>query len=313
MRANLQGTTTKASKVLGALLKELPTAELGSCTTTAPLHLSFSYQYIFARRVLTSGRGAPSLENFWQRVRDSPSALAATVEAISAYHLPSALQERTTTFIGDSLMMHIKAFSPGDPTRPCFPGWPALVGAKSLQQFSVEALETFSKQPSPFVQSEEEQLSASMPFSMLLSSAAVEGRLSETQYSALLTIDAILVPLRAMAEGLNRSPWSDIVSFASLLERSSSHFELHGSMPRARHEAHGAAQRAVMAVVRQGTALLQLRAAAPAQRQRAVRRARRGGFLKVITLSTGSCCRLKILNEVLKERHTKWLIPCSYA
>lgn len=120
-------------------------------------------------------------------------------------------------------------------------------------------------------------------FKYFLSCAVCTDAVSTARLRALATHAAILEPLRAASDG--RAGFSAVNTSASFLagawlEIASQKTQANDSF-RIIPEEHAAARSAVMAAMRQGAALLQLRAVAVSQLQRAVRRARRGGFLQV--------------------------------
>lgn len=131
------------------------------------------------------------------------------------------------------------------------------------------------------------------PFRGFLASALSAGKLSEARLRVLLLRQHVLAPLQVAAgrahpvAGVTHDSQSFLTG--ALNEITTQHFK-SGGLSDDSPAAHMAAQSAVMAIAGalwQGVVLLQLRAVAPAQRERAIRRARREGFLQVRPLSDG--------------------------
>lgn len=122
---------------------------------------------------------------------------------------------------------------------------------------------------------------AYLPF---LAKAAEERRISEARLGALLTHDGLLVLLQEAAEGTADSAL--VIQSGIVLSHAWQHFSRTGRSPGGSPGALGAALSVTMAALRQGIAVLQLRAVPAAEKPRSVRRARRAGFLSVRPLTT---------------------------
>ena len=116
-------------------------------------------------------------------------------------------------------------------------------------------------------------------FICFFGSAALEDRVSEARLRVLLTHEAVLAPLRAIAEG--REAFMVAYYSAQVLRLGWLYYDTQQRIPEGSREAYAAAQVLVMGALRQLAAQLQVYAAAPEQRQRVARRARRAGFLQV--------------------------------
>lgn len=117
-------------------------------------------------------------------------------------------------------------------------------------------------------------------FLVFLATAVDKMKVSESRMGALLTHEGFLAPLRAVAErgeGFDEAPFSSGGLLAAWL-----HFEAQHRNPEGSPEAHDTARSAMLGAMRQAAALLQLGALASPQQQRAVRRARKAGFLHVV-------------------------------
>jgi hypothetical protein len=215
---------------------------------------------------------------FWQRVMERPSVLAATVEALQACRPSVYSQCHEVQLIFESLKVHIHALRPGNDGRRHFAGWTDMLGSDSLQRVSMEAIlpaSPSSQLPLPAVEAVQDT-AALVGF---LVDAALAGQVSEARLSALLTHEVLIALLKASAEG--RADFDAISIPVKLLIAAWRHFSAQRRSPGGSPAEHGAAQSAVLAALRQGTAMLLLREVAPAQQQRAVRRARREGYLQV--------------------------------
>ena len=221
-----------------------------------------------------------------------------------ACHKAELRQWRAGTIVGQTIGAHLASLAPENSDGRCFAGWAKLVGSVSLHQYAMDdiaapatsAASTGGRQhageasgsAAPSLGSAGDQQAAAqssqataetVPFIALLASAASARKLSAARLSALLTHGGVLAPLRAAAEG--HEAFRIVTPSLDLLAAGWAYFHEQRIRPRGSPEAHGAAQSAMLAALRQGFVLLQLRAAAPDQRQRAVRRARRRGYLLV--------------------------------
>lgn len=100
--------------------------------------------------------------------------------------------------------------------------------------------------------------------------------MSGARLGALVTDEVILEPLRRVAEG--SADLERLQACAFLFANAWQHLAMLRSIPGGCTEAHAALQSVMLAAMQQGAVL---RALVPAQQQRAVRRARRQGFLQV--------------------------------
>lgn len=284
---NLQATVTAGCKALAALLKAAPRDQLAECSKAAREYVTtFLRLFSAVQLVRSSPSAAPLVDRFWQQVMECPLALTAAADALRACHGCDATKNvRDLNLIGTAVYEHMDFLGPCNADGRQFSGLYEMFGSESLQQFAVEvlAVETASSRPS-LPPEEAQQLEISR---RVLVVAAEGGKISEARLSSLLAHEGILAPLQALAEG--RADFSDsndgsarFVEAAyrhiAARHRSSSGSQLAGP------ETHREAQRAVAGALRQGIVLLQLRAVVPSQRQRAVRRALREGFLRVRTV-----------------------------
>lgn len=229
---------------------------------------------------------APLVERFWQQVMEHPSSLAATAEALQACHTPQSVRFIDIIGFANVLGIHIAFMNSGDTWRYAA-AWADILASDSLQQYAMEALADVADWRQPNIQLDMSPRSGNLElagepmqwFSAFLAWAAISGEVSEARLSTLITHESILAPLRVMAEG--HGGLKGIHSSTLVLEAAWEHFGEMQRSPAGSPDVHGAAQRVILAALQQTAVLLQLGAMAPAQRYRAVRRARREGFLQV--------------------------------
>jgi hypothetical protein len=283
--ANMQAAAAAGGAALAALLGPSPRGhpEEWSDTVRDLLHC-FLQPFVLVWPLSESPSAATLVNKVWQRVMECPSALAATVEALQA--CPGGTDPifwlKDCALVSTAVDMHVAFLGPSNAAGRRFAGWPAVLGSGSLQQFAVDALvwEAPSRRP-PLPEEVEEQLTDSLStFRKFLGGAAQEDQISAARLRTLFAHEGILAALQAVAEGREEpegSNWPAARSSAILLNKAAIKLQAQRCSP----EAYTAVQGTMLGVIRQGAVLLQLTAVAPAQRQRAVRRARRDGFLQV--------------------------------
>lgn len=282
----MQSAAAAGSPALAALLKATPEAQLENGSTIARNILySFLSPVSMVRLVARHDSSALLVDKFWQRVKKYPAALAATVEALRACHQTDVDRFQDRYFVGEAVQSFADNLQPGSKYGRGVAAWTDVVGSDSLQQYAMDALTPQIWEASPSQSLTPEQLvqrqsqSGMEPFMSLLTAAAAEGKLCETRLRALLTHDSLLAPLRAAAEDCKA--FKSVRDPLMLLQTAWFHFRSKRVLPAGSPEAYLAAQTAMLEAARQGGALLQLRALAPAKQQRALRRALSGGFFQV--------------------------------
>lgn len=277
--ANLQAAAMAGSAALTELLREATPAQVGRCRTHASMLLmAFRCPLELVHHLQKDPSAAPLVQKFWQRVVEHPSALAAEVEAGRACRDADSALLEYVVLVTDELQLHVEYLRPSqNGTTEYHAAWEVLMSSDSLQQFVMDAIPTLQY----FDSSSSTRLPAAKvarslkTITWFLCFAAVEGKLSAARLSTLLTHELIIAPIRALAEGSTGA--ESIIPSITVLEAGWEGRCSPGGSP----AAHRAAQSAVLGALRQTAALLQLQALPAAQRQRAVRRARRGGFLQV--------------------------------
>lgn len=275
--ANMQEAAASRAQALAALLRTAPQAQLSQCCRTAE-HLLENHlrSFMIVSLLQQSGKEQPLVNRFWRRVMECPSSLAATVEALEVCRVMALPEvdsrggQQCELLIAGTIEFHTVALQPGNTDGRHFPGWPDLVGSESLQQFAMDVLSPAAPERTVWSPSDVKGIALSF-----MANAGEAARMSETRLRALLTNGGLLAPLQAAAEGRADFTWAMMPVMILLSGCRQIHTPWDAS------EVHAPVQSALMAAMRQGTALLQLRAAPPPQQQRAVRRARREGFLQV--------------------------------
>ena len=202
------------------------------------------------------------------------------MEPLQACETDERRLRQDRSIVGPALRVLFVMVSQLQGFEPEFGCWAALTGSDSLQQYAIEALaqapprglsaEQLAKLPPADVE----------PFGLLLSFAANAGKISFARTSALVMNAGIAARLRAIAEGedgFHETSVLLLVAFTAAWDR----LNAAGHAPTGSAEEMEAAQSAMMAVLRQGSSLLQLHRMGPASHKRALRRAQRGGFYRV--------------------------------
>lgn len=284
--ANVHAAAAAGGTALAALLRAAPQAHLERCSATARnLLCCFLHPFQLVQYIGDAPAAGPLATKYWQWVMAGPKALSAAVEALQACH--SAGQDRRSdiALVGESLQFYVAFLHPANGERRRDVARAALLGSDSLQRYAMEALAAAAAaagpgQPSCLQDAIQLSWKPIQVLSLFLGMAAAEGSMGDARMRTLLTHDGIIAPLWRAAEG--RGDYVRTLSCSAMfLETAWVHFSTSQRSSGRLAEAHRAAQSAMMWAIRQGLALLQLSAVAPAQRQRAVRRARRGGFLLV--------------------------------
>lgn len=277
LEANLPAAAATASPALAALLRAAPRAQLEDCSQPAR-QLLHCFLHPFA--IVVSVQQAPSarllINAFWQRVMEHPLALAATVDPLQACPGAEAAQRKDMLIIALALEAHVLCLDPNKADGWHFNlGWTDWLAAGSLQRYALKAL----ADESLWSTLDTEQAGAYQDHLMqFLASAALAGKMSESRLSSLLTHQEILAPLREVGEGRGDADsfYTSAVILGTALQSSGKK-----SPPSAGSSAQRAVLSAMLEAMRQGAALLQVEAIAPAKQQRAVRTALKKGFLKV--------------------------------
>lgn len=202
------------------------------------------------------------------------------MEVVLACHTTDASRSDDVRVIGNAVAAHICCLHPGNSACRQFGGWVSLLGSDSLQRYAMGALGPVPppSQAPPSLPAPRKLSKHKDSFVEFLSLAAGAGQMSSARLSDVTTHSGILASLRAAAAG--RGDVNDLHACTNLLNEAWKHIARHGRDPGGSPEAHAAMQSALLAAMQQGIALLQLRAVAPAQQERGVRRARKEGFLQ---------------------------------
>lgn len=214
---------------------------------------------------------------------ECPAALAATVEAFQACQTDEELFFTELSMICNAAEFHLDALDRGKDEAWFSVAQTTLLSSDSLQQYAMNTLAAAaaamgSEQFSPD-RADPSLRRAMRTFTNFIADAVDAGEVNETRRSALLTHDGILAPLRAVAEGKNAYRYARASTM--ILNMAWRSFLKPIRSPAGSPEAYGTAQSTMLAALRQSAAMLQLKELATAQRQRAVRRARAKGFLRV--------------------------------
>ena len=87
MNADMQAAVASGGAALAAVLRAAPPELLPECSAAArKLIVCFFQTYYPTACLLRTPSTTPLVEHFWQKVMESPSALAATVEALQVRH-----------------------------------------------------------------------------------------------------------------------------------------------------------------------------------------------------------------------------------
>lgn len=287
-----QAAATSSSKALAALLRAARRPKLVACSKAVKslLH-SFLFIYSLASvSELPNALPAPLVEKFRQQVRESPLALPSILEALLASRVCEASEiHADRAIIGLSLHHQAILLNPGSPDGPPSAAYAELLGSDTLQQYAMESL-VVAGPSSHLPLSEEEAESELQPFRQFLVDAAEAEQIGEAHLTSLFTHEGLLDPIRTAAGGS-----FDLESVAASMEVFSAacgHFLSKGRVPGGSPTAHRAAQCSLLAALQQGAVLLRPRVTATDQKQRAVRRARREGFLQVC-LGSSFCIYLR--------------------
>jgi hypothetical protein len=273
--ASMQAATAAGAPALAALLSAAPGGQLEerSMTARALLYiflLPFELQDQLQQRenAQQTPSGARLISEIWQRAAENPLALAAAVEAIQACYRAPMQWSCDVMVVSAALWVHLRHIRTCSAADPHLAGWLDLLGSERLQQFAMDALEMPEPSETPNVRE---------PLIMFFAEAAKVGKLSEARMSTLLTHEQVLASLMAAAEGREGLTQSAVYLLIPLWR----YFDEKKRRPDGSPEAHLAAQSAIMAALRQGSVLMQLKAVAAPQKRRAVQRARKNGFLQV--------------------------------
>lgn len=273
VNANLHAAAEAGAPALAKLVQNP-----GCSRSGRQLLHSFLLPFSFLSHVENAPGTAPLLDRVRKRVFERPSALASIVEALEGSSPSDETRCSDFPLIRKAVSLHIHWLFPK--SRGRIDCWPAFVGAASLQQYAMDVLMPERESLTGLPVNRE----VVKPFCWFLVNTGQARMLGESTLSALLTHEGILATLGAAAESQADPP--SLIASTELLRQAWFHFSAQQRLPGSSPEALGAMQSAMMGAARQGIVVQLLRAVAPAQRERAVRRARRAGFLRVRASTT---------------------------
>lgn len=216
------------------------------------------------------------LGNVWEQLLSNPSALTATVDALQMCQRTEADQRADRKRVDDAITAHfILLRLHGDTIGRQHTDGSYFLGSDILQRYAMDVIAAVPQQA--VARSIEER----EPFIYFIAKAADAGVISESRLNDLLLHKGILAPLRDGAEG--GTSFNDMRLCAAVLRAAWRHFVDHRRLPKSDEEYHAVVQRVMLAALRQGAVILQLRALAmaPGLRRHAVELARVEGFLQV--------------------------------